>query len=375
MIPFNRPYLTGKELQYIAEAHACGQLAGDGEFTKKCNGWLEKRTGCHKALLTHSCTAALEMAAILADIRPGDEVIMPSYTFVSTANAFVLRGGVPVFVDIREDTLNIDEHLIEEAVTPRTKAIVAVHYAGVSCEMDTIMAIARKNELIVIEDAAQGVMSTYKGQALGAIGDLGCYSFHETKNIIAGEGGALLVNNPTFAERAEIIREKGTNRSQFFRGQVDKYTWCDVGSSYLPGELIAAFLWAQMEEAEAITAKRLEIWNQYHEAFLKLESSGRIRRPIIPNECQHNAHMYYLLLKDADDRTRFISAMKEKNIDCVFHYVPLHSSGFAKETITSLSTLQRTSNLSERLVRLPLWLDLGESVPLIVRSSYASLLH
>ena len=285
MIPFNKPYLTGKELHYISEAHARGQLAGDGYFTKKCNTWLEEKTGCHKALLTHSCTAALEMAAILADIQPGDEVIMPSYTFVSTANAFVLRGGVPVFVDIREDTLNIDEQLIEAAITPRTKAIVPVHYAGVACEMDTIMAIARNHNLLVIEDAAQGVMATHKGRPLGSIGDLGCYSFHETKNIISGEGGALLINNPAFADRAEIIREKGTNRSQFFRGQVDKYTWVDIGSSYLPGELIAAFLWAQMEEADSITAKRLEIWNHYNARFQELEALGQLRRPVVPEDC------------------------------------------------------------------------------------------
>jgi dTDP-4-amino-4,6-dideoxygalactose transaminase len=264
MIPFNKPFLTGRELHYISEAHMRGQMSGDGFFTKNCNVWIEQKTGCHKALITHSCTAALEMAAILADIRPGDEVIMPSYTFVSTANAFVLRGGLPVFVDIREDTLNIDERLIEAAITSRTKAIVPVHYAGVACEMDTIMAIAMKYNLLVIEDAAQAVMAFYKGRPLGSIGDLGCYSFHETKNIIAGEGGALIVNNPALAERAEIIREKGTNRSLFFRGQVDKYTWVDFGSSYLPGELISAFLWAQLEEADTITARRMSIWNRYH---------------------------------------------------------------------------------------------------------------
>ncbi|MCS5706443.1 dTDP-4-amino-4,6-dideoxygalactose transaminase [Synechococcus sp. FGCU-3] len=359
MIPFNKPYLTGRELHYIAEAHSRSQLAGDGYFTKKCNAWLEEKTGCHKALLTHSCTAALEMAAILADIQPGDEVIMPSYTFVSTANAFVLRGGVPVFVDIREDTLNINESLIEAAITPRTKAIVPVHYAGVGCEMDTIMVIARKHNLLVIEDAAQGVMASYKGRPLGSIGDLGCYSFHETKNIIAGEGGALLVNNPAFAERAEIIREKGTNRSQFFRGQVDKYTWVDIGSSYLPGELIAAFLWAQMEEAEAITAKRLEIWNNYHEAFQELEEAGRLRRPVIPADCDHNAHMYYLLLADTDERSGFISGMNMKDINCVFHYVPLHSALCAQPFGKPMpSELPLTTDFSSRLVRLPLWIGL-----------------
>jgi dTDP-4-amino-4,6-dideoxygalactose transaminase len=362
MIPFNKPYLTGRELHYISEAHARGQLAGDGYFTKKCNAWLEEKTGCHKALLTHSCTAALEMAAILADIQPGDEVIMPSYTFVSTANAFVLRGGVPVFVDIREDTLNIDERLIEAAITSRTKAIVPVHYAGVGCEMDTIMAIARKHNLLVIEDAAQGVMASYMGRPLGSIGDLGCYSFHETKNIIAGEGGALLVNNPDFAERAEIIREKGTNRSQFFRGQVNKYSWVDIGSSYLPGELIAAFLWAQMEEAEAITAKRLEIWDHYHEAFKMLEVEGRIRRPVLPLDCTHNAHMYYLLLKEIDDRSRFILQMREMGIGCVFHYVPLHSSQYAIALDNAIPPrrLEHTTRISDQIVRLPLWSELGE---------------
>ena len=358
MIPFNKPYLTGKELHYISEAHARGQLAGDGYFTKKCNAWLEEKTSCHKALLTHSCTAALEMAAILANIQPGDEIIMPSYTFVSTANAFVLRGGVPVFVDIREDTLNIDEQLIEAAITPRTKAIVPVHYAGVACEMDTIMAIARNHNLLVIEDAAQGVMATYKGRPLGSIGDLGCYSFHETKNIISGEGGALLINNPAFADRAEIIREKGTNRSQFFRGQVDKYTWVDIGSSYLPGELIAAFLLAQMEEAESITARRLQLWNDYHQAFQNHEKDNSFRRPIILGGCQHNAHMYYLLLRDSEEKQLFISYMKDSAINCVFHYIPLHLSPFALAEGNTPKRLPSTEHLADRLVRLPLWLGL-----------------
>lgn len=358
MIPFNKPYLTGKELHYIAEAHARSQLAGDGYFTKKCNAWLEERSGCQRALLTHSCTAALEIAAILADIQPGDEVIMPSYTFVSTANAFVLRGGVPVFVDIREDTLNIDERLIEEAITPRTKAIVPVHYAGVACEMDTIMAIARNHNLLVIEDAAQAVMATYKGRPLGSIGDLGCYSFHETKNIISGEGGALLINNLAFVDRAEIIREKGTNRSLFFRGQVDKYTWVDIGSSYLPGELIAAFLWAQMEEAETITANRLQLWNLYHQAFQNQEVAKRFRRPIIPEVCQHNAHMYYLLLHDLQDRSLFISSMAKSGVNCVFHYIPLHASAFALKQMNNPMSLPVTESLADRLVRLPLWIGL-----------------
>ncbi len=365
-IPFNKPHLTGKELHYVAEAHARGQLAGDGYFTKRCSQWLEQRCGGTKALLTHSCTAALEMAAILADIQPGDEVIMPSYTFVSTANAFVLRGGVPVFVDIREDTLNIDETLIEAAITPRTRAIVPVHYAGVACEMETIMDIARRHQLVVIEDAAQGVMASYKGRPLGTIGHLGCYSFHETKNIISGEGGALLINDAALAERAEIIREKGTNRSQFFRGQVDKYTWVDIGSSYLPGEIIAAFLWAQMQEAEDITANRLAIWEQYHTGLADFEADGRLRRPIVPLDCQHNAHMYYLLMRDLDDRTAFIDTMKQQGINCVFHYVPLHSAPQGRIGGRASGTLPVTSSLADRLVRLPLWVGLGDMQKTII---------
>lgn len=359
-IPFNQPYIAGKELWYIAHAHANRQLAGDGEFTKKCHAWLEATTGTRKALLTHSCTAALDMAAILADIQPGDEVIMPSYTFVSTANAFVLRGGIPVFVDIRPDTLNIDETLIEEAITSSTKAIVPVHYAGVACEMDVIMDIAKRHNLLVIEDAAQGIMSTYKGRPLGAIGHLGAYSFHETKNIIAGEGGALLVNDDRFVERAEIIREKGTNRSQFFRGQVDKYTWVDVGSSYLTGEVIAAFLWAQMEEAEAITEKRLAIWKQYHEGLAPLEAAGVLRRPIIPADCQHNAHMYYILLESLEKRTGLIARLKEQGVNAVFHYVPLHSSPGGRRYGRVSGTMVNTESISDRLLRLPLWVGMGQ---------------
>lgn len=358
MKPFNKPYLCGKELCYIAQAHAQGQMAGDGSFTKQCQGWLEQCTGCHKALLTHSCTAALEMAAILADIQPGDEVIMPSYTFVSTANAFVLRGGVPVFVDIRPDTLNIDETLIEAAITPRTKAIVPVHYAGVACEMDTIMNIARHHNLLVIEDAAQGIMATYKGKALGAIGHLGALSFHETKNITSGEGGALLINDPTLAERSEIIREKGTNRSQFFRGQVDKYTWVDIGSSYLPGEIIAAFLWAQMEEAQRITQRRLDIWQQYHETFAPLEVAGKLRRPIIPDGCRHNAHMYYILLESLEKRSKLIAKLKDQGVNAVFHYVPLHSSPAGQKYGRVHGKMIHTEDLADRLLRLPLWVGL-----------------
>lgn len=357
-IPFNKPYMTGKELWFISQAHAAGHLAGDGEFTRKCSDWLQKKTGSQKVLLTHSCTAALEMAAILADIQPGDEVIMPSYTFVSTANAFVLRGAIPVFVDIRPDTLNIDETKIEAAITPKTKAIVPVHYAGVGCEMDTIMDIARRHGLLVIEDAAQGVMAGYKRRPLGSIGHMAAFSFHETKNIISGEGGALLINDTRFAERAEIIREKGTNRSQFFRGQVDKYTWVDIGSSYLPSELIAAFLWAQMEEADAITDRRLDIWATYHRRMAYLEEAGKVRRPIIPSNCEHNAHMYYLLLPDLDSRSRFISKLKEKEVGAVFHYVPLHAAPEGVAHGRAHGSMEHTNALSERLVRLPLWLGL-----------------
>ena len=350
--------MTGKELYYIAEAKFGNMLAGDGPFTKRCHSWLEQHVGCDKALLTHSCTAALEMAALLLDIQPGDEIIMPSYTFVSTANAFVLRGGVPVFVDIREDTLNLDERLIEAAITPRTKAIVPVHYAGLACEMDTIMAIAERHKLKVVEDAAQGVMSSYKGRPLGGIGDIGAYSFHETKNVISGEGGALLVNNPEFAMRAEVIREKGTDRSRFFRGEVDKYTWQEVGSSFLPGELIAAFLWAQLEEAERITRERLAIWQRYHDLLARLEARGLLRRPIVPADCQHNAHMYYVLLAPQIDRQQLLSALKHNGINSVFHYVPLHSSPGGKRYGRVHGAMSNTDTQSERLVRLPLWFGL-----------------
>lgn len=362
MIPFNKPYLTGKELHYISEAHSGGQLAGDGKFTRLCSNWIEQRTSCLKALLTHSCTAALEMAAILADIQPGDEIIMPSYTFVSTANAFVLRGGVPVFVDIRSDTLNIDETLIEAAITPKTKVIMPVHYAGVACEMDAIMDIAKRYQLLVIEDAAQGVLAYYKGRALGSIGHLGCYSFHETKNIISGEGGALLINDATLVERAEIIREKGTNRSKFFRGQIDKYTWVDIGSSYLPGEIIAAFLWAQMQDADAITNRRIAIWNRYHATFESLELLGCIRRPIVPDGRTHNAHMYYLLLQNLTKRTEFITEMMRLKVSCVFHYVPLHSSYAGMRHSRTHGELKITNQQSERLVRLPMFNELTESL-------------
>ncbi|SHN42584.1 dTDP-4-amino-4,6-dideoxygalactose transaminase [Duganella sacchari] len=367
-IPFNKPFMTGRELWYIAQAHTNGHLSGDGQFTKKCHGWLEQRTGAKRALLTHSCTAALEMAALLADLQPGDEVIMPSYTFVSTANAFVMRGAVPVFVDIRPDTLNIDETKIEAAITPRTKVIAPVHYAGVACEMDTIMDIAQRHNLIVIEDAAQGIMSTYKGKPLGTIGHMGAYSFHETKNIIAGEGGALLVSDPQLAERAEIIREKGTNRSQFFRGQVDKYTWVDIGSSYLPGEVIAAFLWAQMEEADSITARRLALWDKYHEALAPLEAQGRLRRPVVPEGCTHNAHMYYILLDSLEQRTRVLANMKSQGVSCVFHYVPLHSAPYGVKNSRHHGDMQHTNQQSDNLLRLPLWVGLEEEQERVIRA-------
>jgi dTDP-4-amino-4,6-dideoxygalactose transaminase len=358
-IPFNRPHMVGKELWYIAQAHQAGQLAGDGPFTKKCHAWLEKRTSAKKALLTHSCTAALEMTAMLAGVGPGDEVIMPSFTFVSTANAFVLRGATPVFVDIRPDTLNIDEGRIEDAITPRTKAIVVVHYAGVGCEMDAILEVADRHNLLVIEDAAQGLMARYKGRALGSFGQMATLSFHETKNIVSGEGGALLINDLEFGDRAEIVREKGTNRSQFFRGQVDKYTWVEVGSSYLPGEIIAAFLWAQLEEATPITTQRLLLWERYHEAFAELEATDRLRRPIVPPHCEHNAHMYYLLLPSLDARTKFIDSLRSSGVQGVFHYVPLHSAPAGKMYGRAFGSMKHTDSISDRLVRLPMWPDLG----------------
>lgn len=373
MIPFNKPYMTGKELWNIAQAHANGHLAGDGKFTLQCSRWLEARTGAGKALLTHSCTAGLEMAAILANLEPGDEVIMPSYTFVSTANAFALRGAVPVFVDVRPDTLNIDETKIEAAITERTRAIVPVHYAGVGCEMDAIMAIARKHDLLVIEDAAQAVMASYKGRALGSIGHMGTLSFHETKNIISGEGGALLVNSPGLSDRAEIVREKGTNRSQFFRGQVDKYTWVDKGSSYLPGELISAFLWAQMEEADAITQRRLKIWNTYHQWFEQAEQQERLRRPVVPEHCGHNAHMYYLILPSLQKRTAFIEQMRERGINCVFHYVPLHSAPAGQKNGRTHGDMEVTIDLSDRLVRLPLWLGLEDDQSRVISAALSVL--
>jgi dTDP-4-amino-4,6-dideoxygalactose transaminase len=376
MIPFNRPYLTGHEFTHIQEAVAAGQLAGNGRFTRQCQAWLERRVGAPRVLLTQSCTAALEMAALLIDLEPGDEVIMPSFTFVSTANAFVLRGARPVFVDIRRDTLNIDDAQLEAAITPRTKAIVVVHYAGVACEMDAIMAIARRRGVIVIEDAAHALMSRYKGRPLGSFGHLATFSFHETKNLISGEGGALVVNDARYVERAEIIWEKGTNRTQFSRGRVDKYTWMDVGSSFLPGELTAAFLWAQLEAADTITARRLAVWNGYQRAGTMLAEMG-IRGPIVPAECEHNAHMFYALLPLAAHRNDVLADLNARGVNAVFHYVPLHSSPAGLRYGRTSGAMGVTDDCSARLIRLPLWVGMPEGAPQLivekVRESVAAL--
>lgn len=358
MISFNVPPVVGNEMKYIKEAIENKKICGDGVFTKKCSAWLEQKTGTAKALLTTSCTHATEMAAILADIQPGDEVIMPSYTFVSTADAFVLRGARAVFVDIRPDTMNIDENLIEEAITERTKAIVPVHYAGVACEMDTICGIAEKYHLSVIEDAAQGVLSTYKGRQLGTIGDYGCYSFHETKNYSMGEGGALLIKDPENIERAEIIREKGTNRSKFFRGQIDKYTWMDAGSSYLPSELNAAYLWAQLEVADKILEDRMNSWKEYYRQLQPLKEAGLIELPFVPENCTHNAHMFYIKTKDLEERQELIGYLKSKGIAAVFHYIPLHSSPAGQKYGTFSGEDRYTTKESERLLRLPMYYGL-----------------
>ena len=360
MIRFNVPPFTGKEMDYIKKAVENQKICGDGEFTKKCNEWLENKTGTTKALLTTSCTHATEMAAILSNINPGDEVIMPSYTFVSTADAFVLRGAKAVFVDVRPDTMNIDENLIEDAITEKTKAIVPVHYAGVSCEMDKIMEIANNHNLLVIEDAAQGIMSEYKGKALGTFGEYGCFSFHETKNFSMGEGGALLIRDKDNIEHAEIVREKGTNRAKFFRGQIDKYTWVDAGSSYLPSELNAAYLYAQLELANEITADRMRTWNMYFDAFEELENKERIERPFVPADCKHNAHMFYLKCKDLEERSAFIKFLGENGILAVFHYIPLHSAPAGKMFGRFNGEDVYTTKESERLVRLPLYYGLKE---------------
>ena len=370
-IPFNKPFIAGKEMNYIEEAVQRGHISGDGYFTRQCQKWLEDQTGCCKALLTHSCTGALEMAAILSGIKACDEIIMPSYTFVSTANAFVLRGGVPVFIDIRPDTMNMDESLIEAAITEKTKAIVPVHYAGIACNMDVIMAIAERHRLLVIEDAAQGIMCTYKNKPLGSIGHLGTLSFHETKNIISGEGGALLVNDPQLIKRAEIIREKGTNRSQFFRGEVDKYSWVDIGSSYLPGDIIAAYLYAQMEQAEQITAKRLKIWQKYYEGLAPLADQQLIELPVVPDDCTHSAHMFYIKIAGIDERASLISYLKEKGVHSVFHYVPLHSSKAGKRYGRFNGLDNFTSLESERLLRFPLFMEIDQKrIDYVIKSVF-----
>lgn len=366
MINFNIPPNVGNELDYVKQAIDSHKICGDGQFTKKCNAWMEERFDCQKVLLTTSGTTALDMAALLCDLQPGDEVILPSYTFSSTATAFVLAGAKLVFVDIRPDTMNIDENKIENAITSRTKVIVAMHYAGVACEMDTIMDIAKRHNLKVVEDAAQAVMSTYKGKALGTIGDFGCYSFHETKNYSMGEGGALLINKPEYNERAEILREKGTNRAKFFRGQVDKYTWVDFGDSYLPSELNAAYLWAQLEQADEINNNRLATWNTYYDALKYLEEMGKLELPHIPAECTHNAHMFYVKLKNLEERTKFIAYLKEHDILSVFHYIPLHSAPAGQKFGHFHGEDVFTTKESERLARLPMYYGLNEQVEKVV---------
>lgn len=358
MIPFNVPPRTGREEEYVAQAINSGKICGNGRFTKECTEWLESKTGCRRVLMTTSCTHALEMAAILADIKPGDEVIMPSYTFVSTANAFVMRGAVPVFVDIRPDTMNIDEQLIEDAVTPKTKAIVPVHYAGVGCEMDVILDIARRHDLIVAEDDAQGLMASYKGKPLGTFGAVGCVSFHETKNYSMGEGGALLINDESLIERAEIVWEKGTNRSRFLRGQIDKYTWVDCGSSYLPSELCAAYLIPQLEDADKINEARLACWRMYYDILTPLSEKGFIELPFVPKHCTHNAHMFYIKTKDIEERTALIAHLKEHDVMSVFHYVPLHSAEVGRRVGRFNGEDRYTTHESERLLRLPMYYGL-----------------
>ena len=369
MIPFNIPPYVGKELDYVRQAVEAQKICGDGQFTKKCSKWLEERFSAQKVLLTTSGTTALDMAALLCDIKPGEEVILPSFTFSSTATAFVLAGAKLVFVDIRPDTMNIDETKIEAAITEKTRVIVPVHYAGVACEMDTIKDIARKYNLKVVEDAAQGVMSTYKGRPLGTIGDFGCFSFHETKNYSMGEGGALIINDPIYNERAEIMREKGTNRSRFLRGQVDKYTWVDFGDSYLPSDMNAAYLWAQLEEADRINNDRLSTWNTYYEAFRPLAQAGLVELPVVPGDCVHNAHMFYLKCKDLEERTAFISHLKENGVQAVFHYVPLHSAPAGRKFGRFQGEDVYTTRESDRLVRLPLYYGIAkEELEAVIRT-------
>jgi dTDP-4-amino-4,6-dideoxygalactose transaminase len=357
-IPFDKPHPTGKELAYISEAIAAGHLSGDGMFSAKCRRWLEDKLGCAMALLVPSCTAALEMAAILCELKAGDEVIMPAFTFSSTANAVVLRGAVPVFVDVRSDTLNLDETLIETAITPRTKAIFVVHYAGVACEMDRIREVAERHRLAVVEDAAHGILGRYNGRSLGTISDIGALSFHQTKNITSGEGGAILVNSERYRERAEVVREKGTDRVKFSRGEIDKYTWIDVGSSYLQSEIVAAYLFAQLEQAHELTRRRKQMWARYHDAFGDLEAAERLRRPIVPNGCEHNGHLYYLLLPDQERRARLIDALKALGISAPFHYVPLHTSPAGRRFGRAQGHLPITERAGACLVRLPLWIGL-----------------
>tara|TARA_B100000886_G_scaffold335824_1_gene293573 strand:+ start:82300 stop:83430 length:1131 start_codon:yes stop_codon:yes gene_type:complete len=375
MIPFNKPYITGNELNYIKAAYEEGKLSGDGKFTKICSEIIEKHTNTQKALLTHSCTAAIEMAAILLKFREGDEFITPSYTFVSTVNPFILRGGVPRFVDIRKDTLNIDENLIEKEINQKTKAIVIVHYAGVSCDMDKIMKIAKTYNLPIVEDAAHAISSKYKKKPLGSLGSFGTLSFHETKNIIAGEGGALLINDEKYIERAEIIREKGTNRKKFLNGEVDKYSWVDIGSSFLPGELISAFLLGQLENLDSINKLRINIWKKYYNSFLELANKGIIKIPFIPNYCEHNGHLFYIVLRTKDLRDNFISHMKTKGISCVFHYIPLHSSDYGKKIVKNLLHLENTNKYSERIVRLPLWIGIEKHLEYIIDEAINFLLR
>jgi dTDP-4-amino-4,6-dideoxygalactose transaminase len=372
-IPFNKPSIVGRELEYVQEAFAANQLAGDGAFTKRCNALIERKTGGKRALLTHSCTSALEMAAILADLAPGDEVIMPSFTFVSTANAVALRGAIPVFVDIDKSTLNIDPSAVANALTGRTRAITAVHYAGVPAEMDPLIEISRARNLLLVEDAAQAYGSTYRGRQAGSLGDIAAFSFHETKNVICGEGGAIVINKPELIDRAEIIREKGTDRARFFRGQVDKYSWIDLGSSFLPGELIAAFLLAQLEHESMIRKARTEIWTTYDRAFRPLIENGRIDGPHIPDHCTTNGHMYYLLLRDLDERTAFIEHMKAEHMHALFHYVPLHSSPAGRKFGRAASPLPVTENISDRLVRLPAYLNLGIEIGRVIERALAFL--
>lgn len=372
-IPFNQPFATGNEFTYIREALEHGHLSGNGPFSDRCARWLEQRMNSPHVLLTHSCTAALEIAAMLAGVGPGDEIVMPSFTFASTANAFVLRGATPVFVDIRDDTLNLDERQLSGAIGPRTKAIVPVHYAGVGCDMDSILELAADVGAVVIEDAAQGLLATYRGRELGSIGRLGALSFHETKNVISGEGGALLVNDPDLIERAETMHEKGTNRRRFYRGEVDKYTWVDIGSSYAPSEIIAAFLWAQLEQATEITGRRLRIWQLYHDAFSGAEQEGILRRPVVPADRTHNAHIYYVLLADERRRDGLIRDLAASGIRAVFHYVPLHSSEAGRVYGRSFGTLPVTDAVSASLVRLPLWPGMSdEQVELVIDATLAS---